>query len=670
MNSRLVAASTVTLLATACCLGSCGGSGGSHEGPTDASSPTDGAAFEGSPQADGSSGGGYDGSPVDAQADGATRPPRPPGAYNLGMNVPGLTYFNNAAIYADLALQIAGNNGPWDSATGSTAAPLDATGAPTVAASSGVTADYPSGDYTVTWDGTGSFSFGSGTLGAVTTTTSGGVQHNTATLTFTQQLSSGTSPGWFQIKATPPVTNFHVMAPASAAHPGSMFTADFEKAMHPFTTLRFMDALNTNGNLVQNWSQRSWPAAGSRAGTAQGMAYEDIIALANETGADVWINVPALATDDYVCRLARLFRYGEPGDTSNAACDPSAAPGAATTKPLGPQSKVYVEYSNEIWNWGFQQVEDLYCMTWGVPDKTTDGKYCDVTAPTSAIGVAALADTSLPWSTNTYEKATQFTFVLAKRVSDIFRKVFGCSSGTGCQVQIPINVQAAYAAEADPGLAFLKAAYGDVSSLDVMAVAPYFDIDDDTTATSVDAVFAGLDANLVSSPDAAAGGAIANWLEGDLAEAKTYGLPIVAYEGGQGLSGIDVTTLEAAEADPRMYAAYQTYFALWDTLVGRTHLFNHYTYVGGAGSYGAWGALVNQDDPGSQKWDALLSLTCFEGDANLDGVVDAADCAILTANYGKTGLWWEEGDFNHDGAVNAADVTLMNANIAGAACAP
>jgi hypothetical protein len=613
--------------------------------------------------------------PAEATTDASTRPARPPNAYNLGMNVPGLTYYNNAAIYADLALQIAGNNGPWDNANGMGAAPLDATGAPTVAASSGVTSNYPSGAYTVTWDGTGSFTFASGTLGPVTKTMSGGVQHNTATLTLTQQLSTATSDAWFQIKATPPVTNFHVMAPASLTRPNSMFVADFEKAMHPFSTLRFMDALNTNGNLIQTWSQRTWPSAGSRANTPQGMAYEDIIALANETGADVWINVPALANDDYVCRLARLFRYGEQGlaemgDASTTPCSAAAPAGNATTAPLNPGSKVYVEFSNEIWNWGFQQTEDFYCMVWGMPDKTGNGKHCDVTAPTSALGKTALANAALPWSTNTYEKATQFTFLLAKQVSDVFRQVFGCAGGAGCQAQIPINVQAAYAAEADPGLSFLKMAYGSTGAFDAMAVAPYFNLDDASEATSVNAIFTVLDANIGSMPDAAAGSAIANWLMGDLAEANMYGLPIIAYEGGQGLNGIDVTMLQSAESDPRMYTAYQTYYALWDTLIGRSHLFNHYSYVSGEGSYGAWGALVNQDDPGSQKWDALLSLTSWPGDANLDGVVNALDCAIVTANYQMTGQWWEEGDFNHDGVVNALDVTIMNANIQGPACMP
>ena len=194
--------------------------------------------------------------------------------------------------------------------------------------------------------------------------------------------------------------------------------------------------------------------------------------MANALGLDVWINVPVLSTDDYVCRMARLFKYGEQGDKSNGACDPAAAAGAATTAKLAPTSKVYVELSNEIWNAGFHQIHDVYCMIWG---KTDNGSFpCDVTKPTSAIAAADLANPRISWSTDMGTKATQLAVFLGKRDSTIFRTVFGCSltSGTGCQAQIPFNVQSAYAAEVEPGFALLKKTDGSLAALDAMAVAP------------------------------------------------------------------------------------------------------------------------------------------------------------------------------------------------------
>ena len=50
------------------------------------------------------------------------------------------------------------------------------------------------------------------------------------------------------------------------------------------------------------------------------------------------------------------------------------------------------------------------------------------------------------------------------------------------------------------------------------------------------------------------------------------------------------------------------------------------------------------------------------GDANLDGIVNAADFTILAANFNQPVTSWDQGDFNYDGLVNAADFTDLAAN--------
>jgi dockerin type I repeat protein len=50
------------------------------------------------------------------------------------------------------------------------------------------------------------------------------------------------------------------------------------------------------------------------------------------------------------------------------------------------------------------------------------------------------------------------------------------------------------------------------------------------------------------------------------------------------------------------------------------------------------------------------------GDANLDGLVNAADFTILAANFNQPVTSWDQGDFNYDGIVNAADFTDLAAN--------
>lgn len=67
-----------------------------------------------------------------------------------------------------------------------------------------------------------------------------------------------------------------------------------------------------------------------------GVALEYIISLCNELDAAPWINVPHLADDDYVTKLATMLR-----------------------DKLRPDVKVYVEHSNEAWNAAFPQVSRL-----------------------------------------------------------------------------------------------------------------------------------------------------------------------------------------------------------------------------------------------------------------------------------------------------------------------
>ena len=50
------------------------------------------------------------------------------------------------------------------------------------------------------------------------------------------------------------------------------------------------------------------------------------------------------------------------------------------------------------------------------------------------------------------------------------------------------------------------------------------------------------------------------------------------------------------------------------------------------------------------------------GDANLDGVVNGADFAILAANFNQHVTGWDQGDFNYDGVVNGADFEELAAN--------
>ncbi|MEO8209158.1 MAG: hypothetical protein ABI840_01245 [bacterium] len=125
--------------------------------------------------------------------------------------------------------------------------------------------------------------------------------------------------------------------------PGTEFTyqshpynqAWFNK-LKPFKTIRFMDWGSTNDNPNISWSNRAkkdyytWT-------TKSGVPYEEMIRLCNTMNANMWINIPHQADDNYIIQMSRLVRDS-----------------------LNPNLKIYVEYSNEIWNPIFTQSTYLY----------------------------------------------------------------------------------------------------------------------------------------------------------------------------------------------------------------------------------------------------------------------------------------------------------------------
>ena len=159
-------------------------------------------------------------------------------------------------------------------------------------------------------------------------------------------------PGRLELWVTPDI-GMHVIIretnPADYIRNIRVITPGFEETyeeepFHPtyvdflrqFSVLRFMDWADSNepeNNVpeVGEWSARITTNHATQ-GTVRGVSFEYMIRMANDVGADPWINVPIVATDDYVDSLATLIR-----DSLNA------------------DRKVYVELSNEVWNPSFPQ---------------------------------------------------------------------------------------------------------------------------------------------------------------------------------------------------------------------------------------------------------------------------------------------------------------------------
>ncbi len=136
--------------------------------------------------------------------------------------------------------------------------------------------------------------------------------------------------------------NIQLLRPGYALGTSQVFTTQFLNALAPFSTLRFMDFLQTNGNTVTSWAGRTLPTSPIQH-TGGGVAWEYVIQLANQSGKDIWINIPEgvdltdPTSNNYITQLANLLKAN-----------------------LNPNIHVYVEYSNELWNTMFKQTSDNF----------------------------------------------------------------------------------------------------------------------------------------------------------------------------------------------------------------------------------------------------------------------------------------------------------------------
>jgi hypothetical protein len=100
-----------------------------------------------------------------------------------------------------------------------------------------------------------------------------------------------------------------------------------------------------------------------------------------------------------------------------------------------------------------------------------------------------------------------------------------------------------------------------------------------------------------------------DWVAANASAAKSYGLPLIAYEGGQSLvnpNDAALTTLYlAANRDARMGTAYATYLQGWKQAGGQT--FVHYNDVNTYDKWGTWGMLETTMNLASPKYNALTS---------------------------------------------------------------
>ncbi len=480
------------------------------------------------------------------------------GNRSLWLNCGGPNYWSSDSYFVDLMKQA----DDWRPSSGTVA--VDANGWITSLAA-GQTArtyvafdvsdgHYPTGTYTLLWEGKGTFSLG-GTVNRTITTT------GTGSTTF--DITTNKPSLYLDVTAVDPpdhLRNLRIVTPGHAAdYQTNPWNPDLLTLMGGFGGIRFMDFHATNAGYGQPelvaWSERTPEGHRnqSRGHEHGGAAYELSIDLVNRLGVHGWWNVPHNASDDFVLQFATLLRDR-----------------------VGANSRIHIELSNELWNGMFGQVGALL-------------------AKANAAGISG----------PDWQKVLRYQGRRTKEIAQIFKTVFGASFAQ--RVRIVVASQSGNTGTGDSVLSFEDT----YQSVHVYATAPYFggDCDSDPAAQTwtLDQLFTHL--TTTSMPEAL------SRMTADKALADQFGLQLLAYEGGQHLVGYGPNDNHAAanalfiqaNRDPRMKALYATYFDAWKARGGKA--FCIYSNVGTPGRYGSWGLAeyLSQPRASAPKLDAVLT---------------------------------------------------------------
>lgn len=370
------------------------------------------------------------------------------------------------------------------------------------------------------------------------------------------------------------VTGISLMRPGYTTE---KFTAEFVSVMSSAAILRGMDWTATNVNDSEAWADRHTPLHQGVSPT-RGASWEELVMLANETGNDVWVNIPAKATDDYVTKLAQLIRYGSNGTTPYTSVQVSPV-----YPPLNADLSVYTEYGNEVWNPG----AGFSCFGWALSFANTYKS--DTTHPIAYDGVIA----------DQYLAQKRWVAYRASTISLAFRAVFG-DAAIGTRVKPMFCAQTQNAnVYLEEGLNWAKGFYSVVRGSAPLnptirtvpelfyggAGAAYLDSTAnspaDSTAGSLTAYFAGIPA-----PE------YAQRIRVDLLWMRAWGLKCIAYEGGPepggsylGSTASPGAVSAAINNDSRMADVMQTCQRIWDSYGGDDFVYYVYSGAGNAWNF-------------------------------------------------------------------------------------
>ncbi|MDD5030325.1 MAG: hypothetical protein PHH58_12620 [Rhodoferax sp.] len=382
--------------------------------------------------------------------------------------------------------------------------------------------------------------------------------------------------------------------PLTETYASQPFHPQFLAAMRPFASFRVVHLMMTNNDENTQWSERpkfsdiSWGYHAS-----QGVPAEVALDLANALDASPWLEIPAMAGDDYVLQFARLAKER-----------------LTTSRPI------YLEYGNEVWN-----------SAW----------------PYSIGGNWVKSQGNQRWAGvgTEYERMMNWFGMRTKQICAIWKQEFAdrpgqvkcVSASQGAQSWVTDHlVLSCPLHAAEPGGSACDATAG----IDAVAGGYYFGghVADDIYETQIKGewlteadggltkLFQELTDGSVLRQPAGSNRAqanvalIATQMAANKAVADAHGVAMVVYEAGNELFGRNSTAyqtqlqalFERAQSDPRMGALYTAVLNHWKANGGQLYAVfestGRYTATRGNSTLLEWQGQPRSEAP---KYDAVLT---------------------------------------------------------------
>lgn len=363
---------------------------------------------------------------------------------------------------------------------------------------------------------------------------------------------------------------------------GEIFNPDWIKKIKVFRAVRYMNWMRTTNSQQKDWKDRAKLTDSSWGTGSQGVPLEVMIELSNRYNIDPWFNIPHLATEDYILQFAKYIK-----------------------EKLNPELTIYIEHSNEVWNWQMPQThyaEKAAKNRWGK----------DVKAPQTQWQGMRSATMCDIWKRKVFKNE-------AGRVHCILGVHPGWNSLVNFSLDCPAWVKEGNEPCYKHGIDSIgitgyftgclngQAGWNQPDRVDL--IRGWFNDQDKGLTRAfkqiVDGQYFECNKTLKSKAES---------YKYFYQKAKERGLAITAYEGGQHVTGNASKTIQddkdfinfhiKINRDDRMKKVYLENLENWKNNGGT--LFMHFQDISKSSKWGSWGALEYLSQQSSPKWDALI----------------------------------------------------------------